>query len=317
MSPALVNDNGNNSTTNIFNKDKSFWNNYNKGRPQPPKSLTDRIFKYHEQHGGGFTTAHDVGAGDGLYAAKLKARFAHVIVSDISASNVELAKRRLGQDGYSYRQARVEDAGSVDDASVDLVFAANVMHFPDQAPAMAAIARQLRPGGTFAAAAFGPARFDDEALQALWERISEQGGQELLDKAGAGEQAKTIAVMARTEGTYNTAPLDTSLFQPGAQRVHLNMHRGGLTGMLPASKTHLNTEPNHTGPDDVDVFEEEAGWEFEMDRAGVREHALSFPFISDQSPAMARLFDELDSMLAPGTSARGRWPAKIILATRR
>ncbi|KAJ4339570.1 hypothetical protein N0V95_007734 [Ascochyta clinopodiicola] len=118
----------------------------------PPESLIDRIFNYQEQHGSGFATAHDVGAGDGPYAAKLKARFAHVIVSDISASNVKLAKRRLGPDGYSYRQARVEDAGSVDDASVDLVFAANVMHFPGQGPAMTAIARQLRPRGTFAAA---------------------------------------------------------------------------------------------------------------------------------------------------------------------
>ncbi|KAL9094348.1 MAG: hypothetical protein Q9165_003489 [Trypethelium subeluteriae] len=303
-----------NPNRETFAQDANFWNNYLKGRPQAPEALFDRIFKYHQAQGGTFGTSHDVGAGNGPYAQKLRSRFAHVIVSDIVASNVELARNRLGTDGFTYRTAKLEEAGDIAAASVDMVFATNVMHFPDQKAAMNAIARQLKPGGTFVCGTFGPARFEDSRLQDLWQRISYQGGRELLKNKVELEQ--TIRVMARTEDG-NVAPLDPVFFLPGAKRVHLNMGKGSFVRLLPPEQAYRNTEPDHTGSDDDVVFEDEDGWSFETDLNGVREHMCSFPFISGNFGAFKELFGELEVLLGDGRPIRGYWPAKIILAIRR
>jgi ubiquinone/menaquinone biosynthesis C-methylase UbiE len=118
---------------NTFARDERFWNNYLAGRPQAPDALFDRIFAYHRSHGGAFGTVHDVGAGNGPYAARLRSQFEHVVVSDIVPGNVELARARLGtkEDGFTFRAAGIEDVDDIEPASVDMVFATNVMHFPD------------------------------------------------------------------------------------------------------------------------------------------------------------------------------------------
>jgi SAM-dependent methyltransferase len=304
----------------VFAQDDKFWDNYLKGRPRVPNTLFTRIFDYHRANGGVFNTIHDVGAGNGVYATQLRARFSHVIVSDIVPANVDLARRRLrNAPGFSFRVAALEDADDIAPGSVDMVFAANVMHFPDpQAGAMAAIARQLRSGGTFCAAVFGPARFRDAKLQDLWARISERGGRQLLlrDRADEAARTKTISIMARTQGMYNVAPLDPALFRPGALRIHLNMREGGVQGMLPPEEAHRNSEPEYTGPDDVVVHETDQGWDFEMDVAGVKEHFHSFPFITQFPGAFTDLYEELEAMAA-GPAFKGSFPVKIILGTRR
>lgn len=303
----------------LFEKDKSFWDNYLKGRPKPPASLFRRIFDYHEDQGGSFGTVHDVGAGNGPFASTLASRFAHVILSDIAASNMELAEQHLGSTGtFTYRTARMDEIEDLRPNSVDMVFASNVMHFgTDQQATMAAITKQLKPGGTFACAVFGPARFADSQLQRLWEEISYQGGRELLESSSSPSQ--TALLMARTDGFYNVAPLESNQFAPGALRVHLNMREGGLTPLLPPEMAHLGTEPNHTGPDDIETFEDEDGWKFSMNTQEVVEHMLSFPFVNTKSSMIDTLLKRVSGLTAEGDDSsarfRGWWPAKLILAT--
>lgn len=299
----------------IFAQDDKFWDNYLKGRPQVPDSFFKRIFDYHRGKGGKFGVVHDVGAGNGPYALRLRAEFDHVMVSDIVPRNIELAEQRLkGKDGFSFRAAELQKVDDIEPGSVDMVFAANVMHFPEaQADAMRAIARQLRPGGTFMAAVFGPARFIDPKLQKLWSRISYQGGRELLQVVE--DPTSTIGIMARTQDGYNVAPLDGELFAPGAQRINVNMKNGGVLGMLPPDESFRNTEPCYTGPDDVEIHEEDDGWNFETDLAGVKEHFDSFPFISQFPQAFKSLYEELDTLKDSGPF-QGYFPVKIILATR-
>ncbi|PHH92981.1 hypothetical protein CDD83_2814 [Cordyceps sp. RAO-2017] len=304
------------SNGEIFAQDDEFWINYLKGRPQVPDSLFDRVFGYHQAKGGAFDVVHDVGAGNGPYSQKLRSRFMHVIVSDVVPENIELARQRLGAtEGFTFRAAELRKTDDIPAGSVDMVFAANMMHFPDpQEAAMTAVAHQLRSGGTFVAAAFGPARFCDARMQDLWARISHEGGRQLL-KADE-DPAQTIRVMARTQDTYNVAPLDPSLFAPGAQRIHLNMGQGGVQGMLPPEEAHRNTEPDYTSPSDVVVHEVDEGWSFEKDLAGVKEHFASFPFVSKFPDTFKDLYEELDK-LAVGEPFRGYYPVKVILATRR
>lgn len=304
------------SNSNIFAQDNQFWDNY-LGRPKPPESFFDRTFSYHESKGGVFGTVYYVGAENGPYTQKLRSRFAHVIVSDIVADNVELAQRRLtGEGGFSFRVAELQDADDIEAGSVDMVFATNVMHFPDlQDAAMANIARQLRRGGTFVAAQFGPVRFDDSDMQDLWARISHEGGRQLLK--AVDNPSETIRVMGRAQDTANIAPFRPGLFKPGAQRIHLNMEEGGIQGVLPPEEASRDTQPSYTGSEDVLLYENEDGWKFEAGLAGVKAHFGSFQFVSQFPNAFEDLYKELDILMADCRIVKSCFPVMIILATRR
>lgn len=303
------------SNAKTFARDEAFWNNYLKGRPRAPDAFFSRILDYHKAHQGQFDTAHDVGAGNGPHAQQLRDRFEHVVVSDVVSENVRLAQERLGTDGFSFRTSPVEQIDDMAPGSVDLVFAANVMHFPDQDTAMHAIATQLKSGGTFACAGFGPARFEDAGVQDIWARITLQGGSVLLRKADQPEQ--TAKIMARSQEGYNVAPTSSTWFLPGALRVHLNMENGGLTKLLSAEDEAKAAEPKHTGPDDIESWEHEEGWAFETNLDGVKEHFASFPFSAEDPAAFSELWREMEGLLGDGKPIRGYWPAKVILATRR
>ena len=296
------------STKDVFTNGKEFWNNYLKGRPSAPDVFFDRIFRYHEAHNGEFGTVHDVGAGNGPYAAKLRSRFEHVILSDISAENVALAKERMGTYGFTYRTAGLEVCDDIPKASVDMVFATNMMHFCDQEQAMKSVATQLKPGGTFACAAFGAAQFEDPIIHDIYIRISQAGARVLFSKVKDPE--KLISAAARTQGPYNVAPLDEAFFSPGAQRIALNMPPQGMTSPLPPEIEVV--QPVCTGVDDFNISESEAGWSFVTNLDGIREHIESFPF-GREVP------DDLWQEMKQATreqAIKGHWPAKIILATR-
>jgi SAM-dependent methyltransferase len=302
----------------IFARDKAFWDNYLKGRPRAPDSFFDRIFRYHEQKGAPFGTAHDAGAGNGPYAGQLRSRFQTVIVSDIVAENVRLAQDRLGTDGYRYRVAKIEEASDIVPGSVDLVFATNVLHFADQEAALQAIAQQLKPGGTLIVAGFGSARFRDPAVQNVWARITQQGGRALLKHAD--DPDLTRKVMARSSGFYNVAPLYEQRFERGALRIHLNMAEGGLTSLLPPEEEEeegKTGEPNYTGAHDTELFEDEEGWSVKTDMDGLKAHFASFPFSALDPDAYTELWREMGALLDNGRVVEAYFPAKVILATRK
>ncbi|KAG6016314.1 hypothetical protein E4U43_003923 [Claviceps pusilla] len=299
--------------SNVFAKNKDFWNNYLEGRPTAPPCFFERLFRYHEAHHGHFGTVHDVGAGNGPYASVLRSKFAHVIVSDIAAENVALAEKRLGADGFSYRVSRLEDGDDILPGSVDMVFATNVLHFCDQDVALKAVARQLRPGGTFACAAFGAAQFADARVQDIYTRIGHAGARILLGTLHDPE--KLVRAMDRTQGDYNVAPLNQGLFLPGAQRVSLNMPVGGITSPLPPEMEVAQRDPSYVGANDVLVHEEEDGWSFVMDIGQIRAHVESFPFGKDVASVLGPLWREMEDAVQ-GRRIGGYWPAKIILATR-
>ncbi|GAM37895.1 hypothetical protein TCE0_033r08200 [Talaromyces pinophilus] len=305
-----------NANDTIFARDKGFWDNYLRGRPRAPDVFFERIFRYHEESGGQFSTAHDAGAGNGPYAQILRSKFQHVIISDIVSENVELAKDRLRTDnGFTYRVAKIEEASDIPSHSVDLVFATNVVHFADQELTAHVIANQLKSNGTFVAAGFGPARFVDPKVQEAWSSIYHQGGRAVLKKTDQLEE--TIKVMERSSNYYNVVPLDEKFFKPGAKRIHLNMDQGGLTALLPPEYEQKASEPDYTGPKDVVTFEKEDGWNFKTDLDGLKEHFKTFPFSAIDPSSYDILWQELEGLLKDGQVVEGYFPAKIILAKRR
>ncbi|KAJ5769691.1 hypothetical protein N7520_004250 [Penicillium odoratum] len=297
----------------IFAQDAAFWQNYSKGRPQPPPSLFQRIYDYHRQHHGQFGVVHDVGAGNGVYSRLLRSQFQHVIVSDVVPGNIQQAEKRLGMDGYTYREGKMEEIRDITDGSVDLVIALNAIHWADQTAAMKTIAAQLKPGGTFAAATFGAARFRDDRVQNVWDRIMTEGGRLLLKTAE--NRRDTINVMARSQDRYNVAPLDEG-FQPGVRRIFLNMDRGGLTGILPPENRGDVTDPDFTGPNDVLVDERDEEWRFELSLETFQEHFRSFPHAARDPETFAPLWKEVEDLVRQGHRLDGYWPVALILATR-
>ena len=207
-------------TKKVYAKDEVFWNNYLKGRPQIPDVLFERVCKYHAEHGGRFGVVHDVGAGIGVHSARLAKHFDHVIISDIVPDNVKQAKERLGKDRYSYKAMNIEDADSLEEGSVDMVFAATMMHFADFDLAFKAIAKQLKPGGTFTALCCGIATLSDKQAQKIWHRMWFEGIRVMLRHAS--DRKKRLETIAKSGSGYNTMPMDEQYFLSGALRITLN-----------------------------------------------------------------------------------------------
>ena len=115
-------------------------------------------------------TVLDLGCGEGRHAFEAYRRGARVVAVDRGVSEVETTKRWLGaiaEAGEAPTGARYEvvrgDLLALPflDASVDRVIASEVLeHIPDDATAMAEIARVLKPGGTVAVTVprYGPER---------------------------------------------------------------------------------------------------------------------------------------------------------------
>ena len=116
-------------------------------RPTYPESLVSWLAGIAPAH----DTAVDCGCGPGELTTLLASRFARVIAIDASASQLECA---TPHERVEYRQARAEATG-LDDASADLVCAAQAAHWFDLDPFYAEVRRVLRPGGAIALITYG------------------------------------------------------------------------------------------------------------------------------------------------------------------
>jgi len=303
-------------TDKAYDRDQAFWDTYIKGRPTAPASFFERIYKYHEEHGGSFNIVHDAGAGVGPYSAELRKKFSHVIVSDIVASSIKIAQSRLGTNGFTYRHAKIEDADDIAAASVDMVFASNVMHFPDVELAQKAIARQLRPGGTFVCGGFGIAQYRNLELQDLWTRMLQLGLR--VQARNTKERARRLLTYARIGTFYNHVPMDEEYFLPGAQRIQLSDSTGWGT-LLPEDlmREVESPPPIRVGPNDEIITNHEPGWEFKTDIQGIRDQFNSMSFAASEPEAYVGIWREMEELIGDGREVEGWWPARVFLATRK
>jgi SAM-dependent methyltransferase len=113
----------------------------------------------------------DLAAGTGILTRALVARGADVVaVEPVAGMRAEL---RRATPGVEVLDGRAE-ALPLDDASVDVVTVAQAFHWFDPAPALAEIARVLRPGGGLALIWNG--RDESVGWVARWTEIVERGG---------------------------------------------------------------------------------------------------------------------------------------------
>lgn len=218
---------------NHYAKDAEYWNKYIKGRPQIPDSLFERVARYHASRGGHFGRVHDVGGGVGVYSNQLAKYFEHVILSDVVESNLDIAKDRLGTEGkFSFKTMSVDEVDALPEGSVDMVFAANMIHFANFDDAFQAFYKQLKPGGTLAVVCYAIGVLKDPKLDKIWREIWFDGLKVLLRHA-KDRQARLLTFWKSNCTGYDNVPLSEEYFEPGATRTRLNS-AGGWPTMMPS-----------------------------------------------------------------------------------
>jgi SAM-dependent methyltransferase len=93
-------------------------------------------------------TVLELGAGLGEASAWFAMHGANVIATDLSGGMLEVARRVAQLHGAAITPVQMDGAVlALADASVDVVYGANVLHHVDQARCIAEVHRVLRPGG--------------------------------------------------------------------------------------------------------------------------------------------------------------------------
>jgi SAM-dependent methyltransferase len=123
-------------------------------RPRYPGTLFDYLAAVTPAHG----RAWDCATGSGQAALALTERFHQVIATDSSAAQVAHAARRPS---LSYCVASAEHA-PIADASIDLITAAQAIHWFDLERFYAEVRRTLRPRGVIAVWCYGLMRISPE-----------------------------------------------------------------------------------------------------------------------------------------------------------
>lgn len=147
----MRNDSTDTSRSNDFAHDR-----YSSFRPTYPSSLYDTILDYHQ---GPRKVALDLGTGHGLVARELGKRFDQVHASDPSPGMLQLAQQittaqssnNHGNSNIAFHASTAETSSQfLAPASVDLVTAAQAVHWFDYDKMWPDLGRVVRPGGTVA-----------------------------------------------------------------------------------------------------------------------------------------------------------------------
>ncbi len=127
---------------------------YAQARPRYPDTLFDWLSTQCAEH----ALAWDVGCGNGQASVALAARFARVLATDPSATQIANAEPHA-RVHYAVEPA---EACSLPAASADLITVAQALHWFDFARFFAEVARVLKPRGVLAAWSYGVMRVAPE-----------------------------------------------------------------------------------------------------------------------------------------------------------
>jgi ubiquinone/menaquinone biosynthesis C-methylase UbiE len=136
---------------------------YAECRPRYP----DELFDYLGLLVGRHELAWDCAAGSGQASLPLARLFRHVVATDASASMLDQAPRHPN---IEYRVAVAESSGLAD-RSVDLVTAAQALHWLDPMAFYAEVERVLQPDGALAVWTYGILILEQRALNRIVERF--------------------------------------------------------------------------------------------------------------------------------------------------
>ena len=139
---------------------------YARARPGYPEELFDFLATLPARR----DAAWDNGTGSGQAAVPLSRRFAKVVATDASASQVLVAGRGAERGPRLLYAAAAAERAPLRDASVDLITVAQALHWFDFPAFFTEVSRVARPGAALAAWAYGNCRVTQE-VDAAYDRL--------------------------------------------------------------------------------------------------------------------------------------------------
>lgn len=137
---------------------------YAQFRPAYDQQVFDKITSYHK---GGLELAVDIGSGTGQAAYPLTKYFKKVIGTDLSHTMIKTANKKITEEfkgKIEFQQSPGEDLSFLADESVDLVTAAQCIHWFNHPKFFAEINRILKPNGTLAFWGYADPVFGEPAV---------------------------------------------------------------------------------------------------------------------------------------------------------
>lgn len=310
------------------------WDNYMKYRPNYPDSMWNEWLDYHR---GPLATAHDLGTGCGIGAAKLltaaRARgqpIKNMILSDPTDTNIQTTKDFLvGQNHFAgteftFHQQPGENQ-FLPPGSVDLVIACECLHWTEIDKAIAAMHASLRPGGTAAAVFYALPSLrilNNDAAQAAWAKIAA----ERAAKREAEPRILSPRVQPRQLGMgLNFVPMDKALWED-VVRTWINFPNGKTEwSSLNPEHAALNPKSWAQAPSMIDPKTDTLRWVDDHDGWGLRECTieeikgiLSTMIMFADIPMDGEAWKELESAVKEGGgTVHVVWPATTLLGRKK
>jgi SAM-dependent methyltransferase len=242
-----------------FNFANQDWDGYIKYRPVYPAEVYNTIYSYHDSHGGRYDAAVDIGAGVGIVGAELTKRFAHVTVTDPAQHYVDAARNFFAQyatEGVDFLQTKAEEVNVENlpkGQKVDMVTAAECLHWAYVDVASPRIADVLKPGGTFAGWLYGVRPLLDERDENLSE--AREIFFDIYDKMIDEYSAKIEKRDVDSGGAAMNARLDhmpfSSLNWTDVRRIHNNRDAPMASASWPVRPSNVSEREK------VESFDEE------------------------------------------------------------
>ncbi|KAJ4422498.1 hypothetical protein N0V82_002832 [Gnomoniopsis sp. IMI 355080] len=259
-----------------FSLPPDVWDHYLKYRPSYPDSMWNTLLDYHR---GSLHTAHELGTGCGIGAAKLmgtaKARdqpIKEMILSDPADSNIKTTKEMLQHRNqfpdtvFTFHQRRGEDS-FLKPGSVDMVIACECLHWMDIRKAVVSVHESLRPGGTFAAVHYTVPSMrivgNETATEALGRLVLLQRAKQSTVSAFNNRSAE----MSNLGLGLNFVPLHKDLWE-GVTRTWINVTEGQTS--LPT----WGLISNSSAPSVIDAETETFRWVQDEDGWGMQTYTL-------------------------------------------
>lgn len=289
------------------------WSDYQKYRPVYPAPFMQRIYDYHGQKPeASWSTAHDVGAGNGIVSSHLAARFNHVVVSDPNEGYTVLARKLLieqfefPESKFTFLQERAEHNSAIQAGTVDAITGCVMMHFTDTEAAVGEFGRQLKSGGTLVMCLYGPPRIvgnaaADKVWKALWHEFARRATGDALERA-----------FRHSNAAYDSIELPETEWE-SVKRLYINAH--GSVG------NWLLTDDDRVGESKVKDSEEriwiddDEDWMYHQDFAWFKEF-----FATKYPPMPESAFEDLwvEMRQAVGEEkVKIEYPVALVLATKR
>ena len=255
-------------------------------------------------------------------AAVLASTFAHVFVSDAGANNLGAAAASLKPTShFSFRHAPAEAADTwIPPSSIDLTSVGMAFHYMDADAALRSVAKTLKPGGTLAAVTYGfrllfPGR---PRAQQLWYDVVSTETARLF--RGGKVFAAAVTGTAKAMTGLDFVPVPAELYE-GVRRVYVNVREGEPRPFCFLDPDPALWTPATSGVADGEerVYVEDAAWGRQADGAWLRGFLASSQLGFGEATWATEGWKELEEIVSnsPEGQVEIRWPAAVLLATRR